>query len=650
MNLFFRGQALNRLWVKINPKCYLPIGCVASLLFASCSSSKSTEGVTKINPSAQSAREQSLVVNVESQTIREQFQIIDPGPTKKFNPDFFVDRAKDFGLDQVKIARANAVDFNDDGYTDLVVLESNYARPQFLAFNPGNKKFEAISHSPFKTPIMASFLLFADFDQDGLLDLLAATLNQEGEMSKSPLTLMRASKREGQIFYQEQKDTIWQNEFLAFPTTSVALLDFDLDGQLDIYVGNWIERKGDGPRPVPDRLYRGQGFKFSDVSYLLEKEHVLDKQTKRYLEARPTQGVSICDINQDGWPDILVANGSGAANRMWINPGVALVEHFATGNAEGPKAILFKDMAGPVGLASDNEGALNPTGGGNTFYCLCGDYNDDGYMDVATGEVFHSYDIEGRDRSAILTGGPTLKRPPLNFEFIRSEYIRDYGPSSWTQADRRATWFDFNNDSFLDIAVQNSGFPPHTRLVLFEQESHHAFSDVAAHSGVDVLNPTGPVLFDVNRDGFLDMLIGQSGVRTGLDSLKTYLFVNLSERPHRKAVTFYLQGRESNRNAIGSLVMLKTKLKTMRRYVQYSYGHLPDQDESGVHFGIGATNLDSVEVRWPSLVAIKSGGQQTSKLAPRLKRYDLSKFQFSGHVEITLCESGKYFKGRGSCF
>ena len=156
--------------------------------------------------------------------------------------------------------------------------------------------------------------------------------------------------------------------------------------------------------------------------------------------------------------------------------------------------MSFKDYGTQSHFAHDNEGLLVPRGGGNSFYSACTDYNDDGIMDVIQGEIFHAYDSENRDRSSVLTGSQ-FGFPP---KFLRTEYHMDDGNNSWTQGDRRGSWVDFNRDGYIDVLVDNSGFPPNSRLLLFEQLSHHGFADVARDLGVDILNPSGTVLIDVN--------------------------------------------------------------------------------------------------------------------------------------------------------
>ena len=230
------------------------------------------------------------------------------------------------------------------------------------------------------------------------------------------------------------------------PVSSVALFDFDGDGELDLYSGNWFDSSQKNSRPVPDGLYRGERGFFKNSSFLLKGEREYSKEFKTYTRATPTSGVMACDVDQNGYTDILVASSSGFANKMWLNLPHPLKKEERS----------FVDYAQSSSLAFDGEGSIDRHNGGHTFYAVCADYNNDGVMDLALGELFHSYSPESRDRSSLLRG-VEKSFPP---RFIRTEYHQGDGTGFWSQGDRRAIWWDYNLDGRLDLLVDNSGFPP----------------------------------------------------------------------------------------------------------------------------------------------------------------------------------------------
>ncbi len=548
------------------------------------------------------------------------------GPSKPAIIKDFKESSADYGLAGLKGTNFYAIDFDGDFHTDLVYLPNHYSPPEFMRFNPVSLRFEKLGYNPFPELVRASYLNFADLDKDGLMDVFVNTLNQKTELTRNPPRLYRAYKRGDNIYYSRiQNDPISSIE----PTASVVFFDFDLDGQLDMYLGNWFDNSGPTPIPKPDRILKGDGFNFRDVSAILNNEWKYSSSIKRYPNAAPVFGVTVCDMDQNGYPDVLTSVSSGYKNKMWMNVATP-----------GGQDRMYRDYGEVSGFAQDAEGRLVPRGGGNSFYSACADYNNDGIMDLVVGELSHSYDPELRDRSAFLTGSRFVFPP----KFIRTEYHMDDGTGDWNQGDRRGSFFDYDLDGLQDLVVDNSGFPPSSRLILFRQEENHAFIDVAPSVGVDIMNPSGTIILDVNRDGKEDILTGQTKIRSSLLDDKMYLYQNEVNRNGSTTVKFWLRGEKSNAQGLGALVILKTDKNTYRRYVQSSWGPLPSQNEEGILFAFRGEKIQSVDVRWPFLQDKK--GRKGSMLT---RKYSIETIKDGNHHEFTLCESGMIIDGRSKC-
>lgn len=567
-----------------------------------------------------SKKDKSVVVNVKKT------EKVYAGPSRPAVITDFRESAAEYGLKGIKATNFYAVDFDNDFNTDLVYLPSHYSPPEFLRFNPSSLRFEKLTYNPFPELIRASFLVFADLDKDGLQDILVGTLNQKTELTKSPLKLYRAYKRGDRIYYAKiQNNPIKSIE----PTSSVVFFDYDLDGHLDLYIANWFDNSGKVPEPKPDRLLKGEGFNFKDVSWLLKNEWKFSNSAKRYVNASPVFGATVCDLDQNGYPDILASVSSGYKNKLWMNI-----------SRPGGQGRSFQDYGSESGFAEDSDGKLIPRGGGNSFYSACADYNNDGIMDLVVGELSHSYDPEIRDRSAFLTGS-RFQFPP---KFIRTEYHKDDGSGVWNQGDRRGVFLDFDMDGREDLLVDNSGFPPSSRLILFRQEENHAFIDMSSTLGLDIMNPSGTVVLDVNRDGKVDILSGQSKIRNSLIDDRVYLFLNNTRKNGAKTVKFYLQGKKSNTQGIGALLVLKTDKNVYRRYIQSVYGPLPSQSEAGAQFSLINEKIKSFNVRWPFV-----RNEKGRKAVQLTRKYNLNSFSLKDHSEFTLCENGKILSGRKNC-
>lgn len=535
----------------------------------------------------------------------------------------FIDKAAEYGLENVEGVHLYAVDVNSDGHTDLVVLEDFVAHPKFYVFNPQIKKFE-LKENPFSEIIRASYLTFADFDKDGIYDVIVGHLNQKTEITQYPARIYKGSVTNNKLSYT-LASTLPTG---PTPSASIAVFDYNLDGRLDLYLGNWFNEKGKVPVPVADILLKGEGdgFKFTNVSDLLLGENEFNNEEDLYPNVTPTFGVSICDVDQNGFPDILTNNSNGYFNKLWINK-------------EGK---LFEDIGELTGYAADSEGRKSEKGGGNSFLSLCGDYNNDGITDIVVGNLSKETDTNTRDKSAILTG-KTKSYPP---QFYRSDfYLSEYRPN-WTQGNRYGTWIDYNMDGLPDLIVGNMGFPPSSRLVFFHQELDHAYVDKALDLGVNLMNPSGMVTIDLNHDGVMDFISGQTKIRAGEIKTKIYLFINQNPRAENGALRFYLDGKNSNRGGIGAALNLTTNENKYRKEVSYSYGPYPSQNEEGVYFAFGKERPTKLSVTWPYGKNDKLG-----RISPVIKTYNLSAYNLkSQYTTFTLCEDGRMLAGKTKCY
>lgn len=582
------------------------------------------------SPEKKSADEEAINLSEELDSLSKKIQVVNYGPTLK-EGGTFVDKTSEYGLDNLFAVTFNAVDLNFDGFTDLVILPTYYSRPKFYIFDPTAKKYKVWDNDPLPLDFKASFILIYDMNKDRIPDILAGVLNQRSEISQIPIKLYLGSVWEGKLKYGDEPKIISPP---VEPTSSLTVVDYDLDGWLDVFVSNWFENKNGQYIPVADRLLRNNKGKFEDTTSFLKGE--ADKTSGHLYppNAKPTYGASTCDIDQNGFPDILTVSSSGHKNKLWMN-----TKEPRTGER------FYEDLGPVTNYASDPDGSLIPTGGGRSFFSACTDYNDDGIMDIFLGELSHAYDNESVDRSSILTGSKETY-PPY---FIRTEYLSDVQSESWNQGDRRGVWMDYNLDGRNDIVVDNSGFPPYSRLVLFEQDETRAFMNIASQAGIDIVNPMGTIQIDANRDGLPDLLTAQNNVRKAEIPPRLYLFENQTKTIGKKAVKVHLHGIKANSEGIGAMVMLYTQTKTkkivQRRWVEYSQGGLPSQNESGVHFGVPeGMEVVGVKVRWPYL---RKNGYSSGEVFEKL--YSLKNYMNKDYVEITVCEDGKVLNGKMSC-
>lgn len=549
------------------------------------------------------------------------------GPTLS-DKNSFIDKTSDYGLAGVKGTNFNMVDLDRDGFTDMVIIPEYFSQPKFFRFNIHKKKFEKMD-SPFAEPIKASYLLFYDLNRDDILDAVVGVINQKTELEQRPIRVFKGSIENRKLVLREDMNAI---KTKAAPSASVGLIDYNLDGNLDIFVGNWLQKYKQSVIPHRDYLLVYKDGKYIERSDLLVSEMTMNQDKLMYINAAPTYGTQICDIDQNGFPDILTTSSNGYPNKMWMNR-----------YKVRDKYRYFTDHGVTSLYAGDTEGNLTSMGDGRTFAVACADYNNDGIMDVYLGELTHSYDNDLKDKSSLLTGS-TFKFPPT---FLRTEYFYDSNDIEWHQADKRAVWFDYNNDGLLDLLVDNSGYPPHTRLILFKQHPDHSFENVAKQVGIDIVNPQSSVIADINRDGKWDIITAQSNLRDARIKKRIYIYENNLDLSHSTPIKFYLRGQKANFHGLNATVIVKVKTpkgyELRKQIVSYSYGGLPPQNEEGLIFALNqGENIEYVKVRWPYTRSLNQNRAGLEKIY-RIKK------EYLEAVNITLCENGDYLVGRLNC-
>jgi hypothetical protein len=533
----------------------------------------------------------------------------------------FVDKTAELGLKDVQAVHLYAVDINNDGATDLITLDDFYASPKFYFFDKAEKKFK-LGENPFGEVVRASYLNFVDLDRDKIYDVIVGNLNQKSEMTQYPARVFRGSIENGKVKYS-LKSTLPTG---IRPTGSISLFDFNLDGELDLYLANWFSQKDENPQPVPDSLMQGKGFQFTDIGSFLKGEYDYNKNTKHYVNATPSFGASVCDVDKNGFPDVLTSSSNGYYNKLWLN-------------IDGKS---FVNYAAESGYGADDEGSAESKGGGNSFFSLCGDYNHDEIVDIVIGNLARDSDPVSRDKSSILTGR-VKSFPP---KFYRSDFYLSNSIPNWSEGNRRGLWIDYNLDGLDDLIIANSGFPPSSRLIFFEQDIDHAYADKALDLGINLVNPSGIVTIDLNGDGVMDFISGQSKVRAGDVKTRVYAYINQTKRNARGSVRFHLQGKKSNYHGISSTLSFVTDKHKRFGQAVYTHGSLSSQNEEGVYFAYDKENPKSVEVRW-------SYGEldRLGRINPLVKKYPLTGFDMKGsHREFNLCDDGRILDYRKNCY
>lgn len=553
--------------------------CFLTMMFWGCSHPKKKEVPNQIKPQIK----------------------INYGPTQKST--LFVDQTRKMGLDHIIPTSSVLYDLDGDEYLDLIYIQNYYSRPKYALYDKTLKQF-VNSGFLLKSPEQASYILIEDFDGDKVEDLILGVFNQRSEIQKKSLTFFKGL-RKNSIEFRLQEDK-FPSSLKAMPLGSVTPLDFDQDGDLDLFLSNWVEMKGHRPYS----------------NYLLENKAQAKFEFYSLAQidlARASYASSICDINNDYYPDILIANGLGEANQLLLNQKVSSKRSFIDAS---------KDLK--TQFAADLEGSPLTKQGGRTTDLKCFDYNQDGKMDVFSTEIRHSYDSVTVDGSSLLTQFKTNEVP----FFYRREYLIEGAEYNWHRNDLKVDWWDYNADGLYDLIIDNSSHPPETRLLVFKQLADGSFIEEGAPLGVDISNPYNTQIYDFNFDGKMDLFTTQVNTRASDLKKRSYLYMNNDTSGHYQ---FYIRlaGSAGNMTAQGSRLVMTYhdgfSYRKQQIYLALQSGNMPIQKAPYASFSLTPQDrIKKIEVYWAASLKEK----------PKKVIYKFPKRPKAGEI-ITFLRNGK---------
>jgi len=470
-------------------------------------------------------------------------------------------------------------DYDGDGWTDLFLVDGGSLAAAVVArqarhrlyHNRGNGTFEDVtgrSGIPHRDYGMGACA--GDYDGDALPDLY---ITNDG-----PNTLYR-NRGDGTFTDVTATARVGDPRFGA----SCAFADLDRDGDLDLWVVNYVDAdrihspfcgtarlglrfychplKYD---PLPSTVYRNDGHGvFTDVSAASGVAALRSNGL----------GVVVIDYDDDGWPDVFVANDT-MPNFLFHNTGQA-------------GQLRFVDTGLASGVALGAEGKARAGMGIDA-----GDYDGDGRLDL----IITNLDFEMH----------TLHRGLGQGLFTYATTESGIGYPTLPFVGFGVAFLDYDNDTRLDIAIANghildnapqfrTGSTYAQRKLLFRNTASRRFVEVGRTAGAAFAAETvgrGLAVADLDNDGDLDLLVTNNGQDASL------LRNDGGNRGH--ALVVRLRGATGNTQAIGARLQLTSGAQTQRRDVKTGSSYL-SQSDLRAHFGLGAaTRADRIVVRWPS--------------------------------------------------
>jgi len=506
-------------------------------------------------------------------------------------------------------------DYDNDGWLDIFLVNGTRLEGFPKGQEPINRLFKNNRDGTFTDVTLKAGLAHSgwgqgccigDYDNDGYDDLFVAYFGKNVLYhNNGDGTFTDASEKAGVA----GSGKLW--------STGCAFVDYDRDGKLDLFVANYIDLDL-ATAPVPESgpclykgvmvacgppgmngtkniLYRNNGDgTFKDVSV-----------ESGIATANGTYGLGVLtgDFDNDGWPDIYVANDSTAS---------ALYQNQKNGK--------FVDIAVDAGCALSADG--KPQAG---MGVSAADYDLDGNLDIVktnfagdTPSLYHNL------------GGAQFEDATFPAGLGRHTQFLGWGVG----------FFDYDNDGWTDILICNGHVYPEVeqlrteagysqRKLLYKNLRNGRFDDVSEIGGPGISVPTasrGCAFGDFDNDGDIDFVVNCVNQPPQL--------VRCDSSTGNNWIKVRTIGTKSNRSGIGARLKCvtqipgETKPHSQIDEVRSGGGYFA-QSDLRVHFGLGkATKVDLLEIRWPSgtvdtlkdvavnqLVFVKEGEGITKKVA-----------------------------------
>jgi hypothetical protein len=466
------------------------------------------------------------------------------------------------------------LDYDNDGWQDILLINgSDWAghgqRRTTMALyrNNHNGTFTDVTQSAGLAVAMYGMgVAVGDYNNDGCDDIFVTAVGQ------SHLFLNNCN---GTFTDTTKQAGLWgPNEF----STGAAWVDADRDGRLDLIVASYVQwtpqtdiyctLDGKNKSYCTPQSYHGTSLRlwhnngdgtFTDAT----------KKAGLYDPTSKSLGITILDANQDGSPDIFIANDT-EPNKLYIN------------NGDG----TFAEKAVMAGVGFSENGVARAGMGADAA-----DYDRSGYPSILVSNFSNQM--------------LALYHNERNGLFVDAAPNSEIGHSSLLTLGFGCYFFDYDNDGWPDIFVANGHLDPDIQKVqrevsyaerplLFRNLGNGKFENVTSQMGAAFDSPRvarGAAYGDVYNDGTLDILLSTNGGAA-------YLFRNESTENHSLRVK--LTGTKSNRDGIGAAVKVVAGASSEWKMLRSGSSYL-SSSELLLTFGLGKNVVaGEMEIRWPS--------------------------------------------------
>lgn len=519
-------------------------------------------------------------------------------------------------------------DFNNDGLKDIFFSGNQVSCRAYI--NKGKNSFEDITEKAgLNTNVWATGVSVVDINNDGYDDVYVSVFGKN------------LQERTKNLLFINQHDLTFKEEAEAYGladtgySTQAVFFDYDKDGDLDMYQVNYllngpnanyvIPRNRTGNSPANDRLYRNDG----DINGVGHPVFTDVTKEAGILEDGYGLGVSVSDLNNDGWPDIYVANDFVSDDEMWLN------NHNGT----------FTNRIGQT-LQHQSYSSMG---------CDAADINNDGLQDIVTLDMLPEYNERRKTSFSFMNYERYQSERRMGYEPEFSRNMLQLNNGNIRHGDTSLPFFseigqlagiqatdwswsvllaDFDNDGWKDIHVTNgigrdfinADFLEYSNDVFNSNQSReeqqkairkklasfehvnlpnylylnngdYTFTNASEKAGfTDLSMSNGAAYADLDNDGDLDLVVNNI-------SKEAFVFINNTIEENKPSGNHYLRiqlkGDSLNTRAFDSKVLLYNAGKAQVQEENPVRGYFSSVDQE-LLFGLGKyDHADSVVVIWP---------------------------------------------------
>lgn len=505
-------------------------------------------------------------------------------------------------------------DINNDGLTDVFFSGNMVSSKLYL--NKGNMQFEDITgKAGTVTKGWCTGVSMVDLNADGLLDIYVSRAGSPDPAERSNLLFIN----KGNNAFTESAAAYGLAD--TGYSTQAAFLDYDKDGDLDVYllthdhspraVNNLMPVRTHGEAANTDKLFRNEGNGPNGHPVFKDVSAEAGIQIEGY-----GLGIAVNDLNGDGWPDIYVANDFLSNDLLYIN------------NQDG--------------TFTNRIDAYMKHQSYNAMGVDVADYNNDGFQDIIVLDMLP----EDNYRQKIMAAGmsnekfdfmlqmgyqPQYMRNTLqlnsgNGHFSEIAQLADVDKTDWSWGPLFA---DFDNDGYRDLFISNGHLKDMTdkdfikysqQTTMFDEKDeanakllklmenlkgvkvpNYIFRNKgdltfehAMNWGIDQPSfSNGASYADLDNDGDLDLVVNNVNE-------KAFVYRNETQKQGKNNwLQLSLKGDGLNPPGLGAKITVRYQGR-LQLYEHALYRGFQSTVDNKVHFGLGrAGKVDTLEIRWP---------------------------------------------------